>query len=156
MEIQDGSATFEVQYAKATFIGMILAFAGTFKDGYPIDAKTGIVRQDWHLCDGTNGTPDLRDKFILGGDGTNNGITGGMTETNHKHVSTIGYDENNRVYFWEDSNKQPVFGSEIHDAQHSIMTSNSEVSGKIRVAYTNEIKITNMPPYYTLAYIMKL
>jgi hypothetical protein len=24
----------------------------------------------WHLCDGTNGTPDLRDQFIVGGGGS--------------------------------------------------------------------------------------
>lgn len=29
------------------------------------------------MCDGTNGTPDLRNRFIYGGDGTNEGSTGG-------------------------------------------------------------------------------
>lgn len=34
------------------------------------------------MCDGTNGTPDLRNRFIYGGDGTNSGATGG--EASHK------------------------------------------------------------------------
>lgn len=57
--------------------GTVTAFSGTFKDGYPVDKNTGLVNKEWHLCDGTNGTPDLRNRFIYGGDGTNNGATGG-------------------------------------------------------------------------------
>lgn len=26
----------------------------------------------WHLCDGTNGTPDLRDRFVIGAGSTYN------------------------------------------------------------------------------------
>ena len=33
----------------------------------------------WALCDGTNGTPDLRDYFILCGDNTEHGVTNGLT-----------------------------------------------------------------------------
>jgi hypothetical protein len=29
----------------------------------------GSVPTGWHICDGTSGTPDLRDQFIVGGDG---------------------------------------------------------------------------------------
>jgi microcystin-dependent protein len=35
----------------------------------------------WALCDGSNGTPDLRDRFIVGAGGSYNvGDTGGMEE----------------------------------------------------------------------------
>ena len=82
--ITDGNAIFAVEYRKATFHGMIMSFSGSFSsDGYPIDSATGVVRKDWHICDGTNGTPDLRDKFILGGNGSNNGTTGGSAENTH-------------------------------------------------------------------------
>jgi len=38
------------------------------------------VPSGWFLCDGSNGTPDLRDKFILGaGGGSAQGATGGVT-----------------------------------------------------------------------------
>ena len=38
----------------------------------------------WQLCDGTNGTPDLRDKFIIGAGGTYSpGSTGGATSHTH-------------------------------------------------------------------------
>lgn len=88
-EITDGSATFAVEYRKATFHGMIMSFSGSFSsDGYPIDSATGVVRKDWHICDGTNGTPDLRDRFIRGASTTcPAGSTGGeasvLLTTNH-------------------------------------------------------------------------
>lgn len=39
---------------------MIVFWAGT----------SGSVPAGWHLCDGTNGTPDLRDQFIVGAGGS--------------------------------------------------------------------------------------
>lgn len=39
--------------------GMILFWNGSL----------GAIPSGWAICDGTNGTPDLRDKFIVGGDG---------------------------------------------------------------------------------------
>ena len=65
--------------------GTVTAYSGTFNDGYPVDKNTGLVNGEWHLCDGTNGTPDLRNRFIYGGDGTNNGATGGE----NKHQLTV-------------------------------------------------------------------
>ena len=38
------------------FVGMIVAF----------DGDVGKIPAGWHICDGTNGTPDLRDRFIKG------------------------------------------------------------------------------------------
>lgn len=40
--------------------GMILFWNGSI----------GAVPSGWHICDGTSGTPDLRDQFIVGGDGS--------------------------------------------------------------------------------------
>jgi len=44
----------------------------------------------WNLCDGTNGTPDLRDRFIVGAHaGDNPGATGGSnTHTHNDHTVT--------------------------------------------------------------------
>lgn len=35
------------------------------------------VPYGWLLCDGTNGTPDLRNRFVLGSDGTDVNMSGG-------------------------------------------------------------------------------
>ena len=49
--------------------GMIVAFSGS------------EVPYGWLLCDGTNGTPDLRNRFILGARTTNVGETGGEAQS---------------------------------------------------------------------------
>jgi hypothetical protein len=42
--------------------------------------SSGSIPSGWFLCDGTNGTPDLRDRFIVGaGGGYGVGATGGST-----------------------------------------------------------------------------
>lgn len=51
---------------------MIVLWAGT-----SLSIPTG-----WHLCDGTNGTPDLRDQFIVGG--------GGSLPTNGTYAAPTG------------------------------------------------------------------
>lgn len=30
------------------------------------------IPDGWHICDGTMGTPDLRDSFVIGGGGVTN------------------------------------------------------------------------------------
>jgi len=50
----------------------------------------------WQICDGTNGTPDLRNRFVIGaGDSYAVGATGGSTTHTHPftanaHNHTIG------------------------------------------------------------------
>lgn len=45
--------------------------------------SSGSVPAGWHLCDGTSGTPDLRDRFIVGAGVTYTlGQTGGSAATN--------------------------------------------------------------------------
>lgn len=58
------------------FPGIIVMWSGSLED----------LPDGWVLCDGRNGTPDLRDKFILGADGTDIGDTGGS------HTKTITID----------------------------------------------------------------
>ena len=45
----------------------------------------------WHLCDGTSGTPDLRNRFVIGAGSTYAvGDTGGATTKNLEHTHTQG------------------------------------------------------------------
>ena len=67
--ITDGSAKFVLRTIGGGGVlskGFIAMFDGTFQNGYPIDPDTGLADTHWHICDGTNGTPDLRDRFIVG------------------------------------------------------------------------------------------
>ena len=56
----------------------------TISGGIPIggiiiwSGAQNAIPQYWQLCDGTNGTPDLRDRFIVGaGNNYTVGATGG-------------------------------------------------------------------------------
>lgn len=54
-----------------TPIGCILQWSGS----------VGTIPGGWQLCDGTNGTPDLRDKFVIGAGGTRVvGLEGGAVD----------------------------------------------------------------------------
>ena len=161
--ITDGNAIFAVEYRKATFHGMIMAFSGSFSsDGYPIDSATGVVRNDWHICDGTNGTPDLRERFIRGASNTYpSGSIGGAEYTEHQHQIPIGFDAEKNFYTITDSNYNTVFGSGISIA--NFYNSGSNVYANInikndnaRIAFSSATKLSTIPPFYALSYIMKL
>lgn len=48
-------------------IGAMIAYAGLIAD----------IPTGWALCDGENGTPDLRNKFVMACDHADNGLEGG-------------------------------------------------------------------------------
>ena len=57
-------------------IGGIILWAGSL----------GSLPANWHLCDGTSGTPNLRDKFIVGAGGSYAvGANGGAATANLQH-----------------------------------------------------------------------
>ncbi len=134
----------------------------------------GSIPAGWQLCDGTNGTPDLRGRFIVGlhpADTDYNAIgkTGGEktvtlslaqmpshshtgstnTAGSHTHTTT-GYakvDESTR-----DGGGQRTAADEGNSpptgsagAHSHTLTTNSQGSGQAH---------ENRPPYYTLAYII--
>lgn len=102
------------------------------------------VPTGWHLCDGTNGTPDLRDRFVVGsGNEYEIGNTGG--EKTHK--LTI---------------------AEMPSHSHTISNFPTDISGQERGQNSYGEYVTketssvggnqaheNRPPYYALAFIMK-
>ena len=153
--ITDGTCKFVVTKSGGVLPGTVTAFSGTFKDGYPVDKNTGLVDKEWHLCDGTNGTPDLRNRFIYGGDGTNNGATGG--EASHKlteaelpafrpsiRTSAINNDLNS-AHLWHGDRTMVAAG--WNDAEMRSDPFNTIGGNRPH---------NNMPPYYVLAFIMKL
>ena len=145
-EFTDGTTKFVVTQSLGVLPGTVTAFSGTFKDGYPVNKITGLVNREWHLCDGTNGTPNLRQRFILGGDGTDSGTTGG--EVNHTLTAAelppaslktdVYYGKEGGNIGWITSNN----GNHIK-------------YGKAQIDGGNQPH-NNMPPYYVLAWIMKL
>lgn len=91
-----------------------IAFSGSYEDlgdqpiiyGMIIPFKGNKIPTGWHICDGTNGTPDLRDRFIVGaGRSYGIGATGGANTVSieswqvppHRHTFP-GDDEIPRAY----------------------------------------------------------
>jgi len=96
------------------------------------------IPANWALCDGTNGTPDLKGRFIVGAGSTYNpGESGG--EIHHRH--NLLCDAHAHGFYW---GYGLAGGDEV-----SWMTSYEVVTG------VTEYK-DNLPPYYALCYIMKL
>lgn len=137
-------------------LGQLLSIEpATQGDGVPLgvivmwSGSAETIPSGWSLCDGQNGTPDLRGRFVLGeSDDHTIGEIGGseevtltikqMPEHFHKYTDNVGTSRkyaSGTLNLFDNSNPSkdgyntnPTGGSEPHP---------------------------NMPPYYVLAYIMK-
>lgn len=139
--------------------GTVTAFSGTFKDGFSVDKNTGLINREWHLCDGTNGTPDLRNRFIYGDDGSNNGTTGG--EASHKLTEAelpALSGEAGRFVRWGSNGLAKGILSGTYQGETKFPSQDTEnaYDSVLRVAFGGDQPHNNMPPYYVLAFIMKL
>jgi microcystin-dependent protein len=168
-EVTDGTVVWRVQTITGVLPGTVTAFSGTFRDGYPVNKNTGLVDKEWHLCDGTNGTPDLRSRFIYGGNGTNNGAMGGEAThkltveemPSHSHsaaVSTDGAHTHGVPNNNNNTGEGHAFDTGEDSARYYVdTTSAGSHSHKVTIGATGDGQPhNNMPPYYTLAYIVKL
>lgn len=97
----------------------------------------GTIPDGWVICDGNNGTPDLRDKFVVAAGGTYAvDATGGTVDHFHRLVAD----------------------GHVHDIPGGVGIGSGIDLGADRVELT---KITgdtdaenHLPTYYSLAYIM--
>jgi len=107
-------------------IGVITAWAGGL----------GNIPPGWKLCDGTNGTPDLRDKFVVAtGPIFAVDDTGGAIA--HDHTATT------------DGHKHYIAGGGYIN-YGSPLSSELSVESDTLTTY----QTSNLPQYYALAYIM--
>ena len=124
----------------------------------------------WYLCDGSHGTPDLRNKFILGGNSFNSNHTGGFDKVRltpeemprHTHNNIIndpghshtlggasgGTTRNNMMASVQGSDRSSTI-----KGRSIIQPSQSGISIEIEEAGDNQAH-ENMPPYHVLAYFM--
>lgn len=97
------------------------------------------IPSGYRLCDGHQGTPDLRDKFILGAGGTfTPGATGGVSSHTHS-LTTAGHTHS----AWPDSPFNFSLGLRDVNATTDQMTATTDPAA-------------NLPPYKSLCWIMKL
>ena len=148
--------------------GMILLWSGAI----------GSVPSGWHLCDGTTGTPDLRDRFIVGaGNSYSVNQVGGSADSTlvaHNHTATStssstvsdpGHHHSlTQIPTNTNVNVQTGFYDKtVGGAGSSFITDNATTSISVSTSTSTSIASAgtsatnaNLPPYYALAYIFKL
>jgi len=122
----------------------------------------GSIPTGWVLCNGQNGTPDLRNSFILGAGSTYAvGTVGGSADAivvSHTHTATVT-DPTHAHTVFHGAGTQGSTGTEMQNsAGTNGYTQTSNASTGISVANsTTGVSGTNanLPPYYALAFIQK-
>jgi len=146
----NGSAWASTAPTSAFTSGMILLWSGSI----------GSIPAGWYLCDGSNSTPDLRDRFIVGAGSTYAvNATGGSANAivvSHTHTATVTDPGHSHSYASALFNCNQNTGQ----AQAGVTTTGTTASNTTGI--TVGISTTgssgtnaNLPPYYALAYIMK-
>lgn len=103
----------------------------------------------WQLCDGSNGTPDLRGRFVLGAGTTHTvGSTGGSEEVT---LTTEQMPEHTH-FFNLNAGASSETSTFMALASCNVRAVESLESGESGGNQPHP----NMPPYYALAYIMRL
>lgn len=128
----DDSQASGTKWAAALPIGSIVIWSGSIVS----------IPAGWALCNGSSGTPDLRDRFVIGaGSSYSPGATGGVLTVDDVHsghtfsgsVAEVGYAGFN-------PGGSPILAHMTH--------SHSWGSG-------GATGVNILPPYYALAYIMR-
>lgn len=135
-------------YSVKAPVGTIVIWSGS-EDNVP---------EGWALCDGQNGRPDLRGKFVLGSSDSHEiGETGG--EETHVLTENELASHAHNVKIKNDSGSTMSGYSLIVEGGSSklLFTNSGGVSSARTMINTgNSAPHNNMPPYYTLCYIVKI
>lgn len=123
----------------------------------------------WFLCDGNNGTPDLRNRFLVGAGSTYAvGATGGSADAivvSHTHTASVTDPGHTHTTTFNASSLGHAQGGGTNPLTTTVpfspttqnYTSASNTTGISVANSTTGSSGTNanLPPYYALAYIMK-
>jgi len=118
------------------------------------------IPSGWQLCNGTNGTPDLRNQFVVGAGSTYAVAgTGGSTDAvvvSHTHsITDPGHTHTltNLARYTDTVSGGPATIQTLTNSPNTTVSAVTGISvATAGVSGTN----ANLPPYYALAYIMKL
>ena len=155
------SATNTTQLATTEFV--TAAVTASFPSGGIIiwSGSSATIPTGWVLCNGSNSTPDLRNRFVVGAGSTYAvGATGGSADAvvvSHTHTATVT--DPGHLHTVPPSVSDAIGGSGSQQAYRGSGPSNtstavtgiSVTNASTGVSGTN----ANLPPYYALCYIMK-
>jgi len=137
----NGAASWQSPSGSELPSGVIVMWSGSI----------ATIPAGWALCDGTNGTPDLTDRFIVGATQDDGGvaktnITSLLTQTggslSHGHTGSAASDTSGDYRAWDAAPGTSGWNGDASRGwhTHTITTTDTE----------------SLPPYYALAYIIKL
>jgi hypothetical protein len=98
----------------------------------------------WFLCNGSNGTPNLTDRFVIHADADSGG-TNDVGDTGGSHTASVpAHDHSGSTSgsIERGSDSTVTFNTNVTHHQHNIPTQAA-------------VNLTITPKYYALAYIMK-
>lgn len=164
-----GTSTTQIATTAFATVAATAAGAAAFPSGGIIMWSGSIVSipSGWYLCNGSNGTPDLRDRFIVGAGSTYSvAATGGSKDSivvAHTHSATTNTTgEHTHNYLMGSSVYANSGGNQTDygDSNRAIPTLTTTASGlhshTVTVSSTGSSGTdANLPPYYALAFIMK-
>lgn len=144
-------ATTEFVIANSVPSGLIAIWSGS----------SATIPSGWLLCNGTSGTPDLRNRFVVGAGSTYAvAATGGSADSivvSHTHTATVTDPGHTHTYTTkgytavQSGSTTPCWTSETSATTSSAVTGISVSNSSTGSSGTN----ANLPPYYALCYIMK-
>ena len=138
-------------WGNAFVAGMIMLWSGS----------SATIPSGWVLCDGTNSTPDLRNRFVVGATSTYAvGATGGSADAivvSHTHTATVTDPTHTHTLSTVTSGVGVAGGSNGVGVSGTTLTTNAASTGITVANSTTGSSGTNanLPPYYALCYIMK-
>lgn len=118
----------------------------------------------WVLCNGSNGTPDLRDRFIVGAGNiyavANTGGSANAIVVSHTHTANSVVTDPGHVHNYTLTNFSSNSTGVGSNATTTVSGNTSSAITGITVSTTidntgSSGTNANLPPYYALAYIMK-
>jgi hypothetical protein len=141
-------------WGNAFVAGMIMLWSGS----------SATIPSGWLLCDGSNSTPDLRNRFVVGATSTYAvGATGGSANAivvSHTHTATVtdsGHTHTTGVTGSTTVGDGQGGGGRTYPTGNGGTTTGTATTG-ITVSNSTEGSSgtnANLPPYYALCYIMK-
>jgi hypothetical protein len=178
--IRINAGTLDIPSGTVNFLGGTIN--GVFASGMILMYTGEYAPSGWRFCDGTNGTPDLRGRFVIGanpmviGSSTsgafytsNPGTTGGsqnvVADHQHQTWDTKYCESNWPSYYNSINNAWPYRSTNFYNVRGVGASSDNDnqPSGTVeRTGATSGLNSTvvtktdTRPPYYALAYIMKI
>jgi len=182
------STTNNTQLATTAFVKTVIA--SSVSSAIPTgviamwSGSIATIPSGWYLCNGTNGTPDLRDRFIVGAGNTytpsgtggsadaivpshshtaSSSTTTSITDLGHKHNDrmSIGHDDNNgtngqdaSINLRQSADAPTLSYYGTNETATTGILASSSTSTTVNAAGVSATN-ANLPPYYALAYIMK-